>query len=481
MLSKRRVSLIAILLTQFFCGQAIADSESFDRAVAVYLKGFEECVNANTLRSSDIHAAKKKLKLYTQYLDDAVTIDSSILISKERQMQENLKYCEKANDNILRAEATPIIDKAFIHCDEAEAALNRGDLDTSANSMAAYEDLKKKALASTDKILDTYAIASNVRQCSRLAEKLNEKKVQIAQLNQSIQKSLDQAKQTSIECSALTGKTSQPGFNFDNIDTAQKSLMQIKTTMNQLESDASTALTTKEMSNSEEAQTFNLLRSQIDSCIAQNSKTINELDSKRNAILQEIENTKGQIVKANAACNSAKQLLNSQEFNFSQLNKIEQLHKQSKTLNNAAIKSSGYQRARQQPSWPESKKVITNTNSSNQCVKQVAVELQKKQDAYADLKKSQSDQLQTAKRQEKKSTVQKVDQPDSAQQTVKPQKTENVKQAKTEKGGFKRGSWMGLANEEDNQVASRDTVAEVEGKNKNKEDVNDSWEAWMSK
>lgn len=398
---KRGTTILAIILCTISATHVYADAESFDQAVAIYLKGFEECVNAHTLRSTDVEEAKKKYQLYLKYKEEATLIDGSILTSDARSMQQNLQYCEKAYENILRAEATPIMEKAFTHCEASEKALEQGDVEQAQHHHNLYEQLKTEALVSTESIMEVYAIASKVRQCGRYSKKLSTQVDRITNLTHQIQNSVDSATQAETQCQQLSTLTQGDSFGFSTLDEANKILRETRKFQKIAETGQEALAAMQELPEHELTVKFNELKVKNNECIAANSSTIAAMESKQASLLKEINNTNRQLNKAANTCASVQKQLASTNFDFNKLSSLEKTHKDAIELRNSAITLKGYTLSKQYPSWKESKKVQGYINTGTDCERKVTELLAVKQQEYVAYKqkieKQKAEQARQAK------------------------------------------------------------------------------------
>ncbi len=166
-------SLFALFLIAPTC--ALANTSSFDQAVNEYLKGFRACNEANQLRSTNINEANKQFEYYKQQLELAVSIDESILTSHERGMSRNLDYCKRVEDNLQRAEATPVLQHAFGFCEASRKAYKESRYQQAREEFEKYRRYKDEAYAITNSIDDVFVLASKVRSCARFESKLIKK------------------------------------------------------------------------------------------------------------------------------------------------------------------------------------------------------------------------------------------------------------------------------------------------------------------
>lgn len=188
------------------------DEASFDRAVNEYLKGFRACSEANTLRLTNITEANKKFTYYQQQLDLAVAIDESILTSNEREMDNNLAYCQRVEDNLKRAEATPILQHAFGYCETARAAFEQGQYPRARQQFEEYRRYQEDAYAITATLDEVFVLSSQVRSCARFEEKLLAKEAEQARYQAMLDEVVTLYQQFKLECESTLAFVNREGF-----------------------------------------------------------------------------------------------------------------------------------------------------------------------------------------------------------------------------------------------------------------------------
>jgi hypothetical protein len=212
---------------------AYANDASFNEAVNLYLKGYADCREANTLRTDDIATARKFFDNYLKILDQAAAIDPSILQSTERDMDANITYCERVNDNLKMAEAAPVLEAGFASCETAKTALANHELDAARQAMDVYGIKRDEALAITPNIMDVFSLASQVRACGRLQEKLTEA-TQASEADAKAVASLEQQiNRYQQQCQTALAYTRKSSFTVDTIDQANRLLAEAQLTRKQ--------------------------------------------------------------------------------------------------------------------------------------------------------------------------------------------------------------------------------------------------------
>lgn len=213
-----------LLLTTLLLLPGIASADSFEDAVTEYLKGFKECTEANTLRTKDLNGAKKKFDSYLKSLDKATAVDSSILSTTQRDMDKNLRYCERVELDIKRAEATPILEKGFTYCDAAKEAIDAGDVPAAQTNLDEYKRYRDDAFIITETIMEVFAMASKVRACSRVEEKLAEASRKESAVATAMAKASTDYQSFLTECTNAKTAITSPKFSLNDLDAVNQQL-----------------------------------------------------------------------------------------------------------------------------------------------------------------------------------------------------------------------------------------------------------------
>src|SRR3990167_7014685 len=183
-----------LLLASLLLLPGIAMADSFEDAVNEYLRGFKECTEANTLRTN------------------------------QRDMDKNLRYCERVELDIKRAEATPILEKGFTYCDTAKTALDSGDVATAQTNLDEYKRYRDDAFIITETIMEVFAMASKVRACSRVEEKLAEASLKESAVAAAMTKAATDYQSFLTECTGAKTAITSPKFSLNSLDGVNQQL-----------------------------------------------------------------------------------------------------------------------------------------------------------------------------------------------------------------------------------------------------------------
>ncbi|HVL00775.1 MAG TPA: hypothetical protein VM553_13225, partial [Dongiaceae bacterium] len=181
-------------------------ADSFDDAVNLYLKGFDQCAEAKSaLGANDLAKARSAFAKYESTRQKAVALDKTILTSSQRGMDSNLKYCNRVGTDIEVATGMPTLDKALAACDLANADLKAGKLDTAKTNYQQFIGLRDEALALAPSLNNVFSARSEIRRCERLETKIAGFGKEQAALTMAVQSAMDDSETLQTACeSALT-------------------------------------------------------------------------------------------------------------------------------------------------------------------------------------------------------------------------------------------------------------------------------------
>lgn len=297
-----------LILATLLLLPALASADSFEDAVNEYLKGFKECVEANTLRGKNLVDAKKKFDIYLKTLDRATAIDSSILSTAQRDMDKNLRYCERVEVDIKRAEATPILEKGFTYCDAAKEAIDAGDVASAQTNLTEYKRYRDDAFIITETIMDVFALASKVRACSRVEEKLAEATLKADALANAMTKATTDYQSFLAGCNSVKGAITSPKFTLNDLDAVNQQFngaLKFKKAARE-NGDAFTLMSTQP--EREDSKQLKILVNSAAACEGEVSSHIRTATKNRRTLEKDITDGSAQLQKSQAACESAQKL-----------------------------------------------------------------------------------------------------------------------------------------------------------------------------
>ncbi|RLU03861.1 MAG: hypothetical protein D9N11_02000 [Ketobacter sp.] len=377
----------SILTTCLILTPAIAVADKFDDAVNEYIKGYKECTEANTLRTSDLTAAKRKFDAYLKHLDRAKSIDPSILNTTQRDMDSNLRYCERVEINIKRAEATPILEKGFTYCDTAKESLKNGDVPTAQSSMEEYKRYRDDAMIITESIMDVFALASKVRACSRVEEKLAEASKEENALIEKMNAAIGGYKNVISQCEKARSTISSPKFSLDQLDDVNAMMNEAAKEKKNARQNTEAFTLLKEQPNRPQSQELQTLVDTAAQCEGQTSEYIRTATKNKRALEKDINDGIANLRAAQDACEAAKKLSN-RFLADADVAKAESSYNDSARLKSKVTNDKKLIATVQQyPNWSNSKQFSRLMNSTESCQKETAASIKKEKAAFAQQQK----------------------------------------------------------------------------------------------
>lgn len=330
---------------------AYASEATFNEAVNLYLKGYADCREANTLRSDDIEAARQFFDNYLKILDQAAAIDPSILQTDERDMNANLAYCERVDNNLKMAEAAPVLETGFAHCEQAKTAMAANDFSAAQQAIDAYAVQRDQALAITRNIMDVFSLASQVRACARLEEKLAQARKASEAETTAIANLQQQLNSYSQKCQIALNFTRQSAFTVDTIDQANRLLADAQHYRKQAAGNAIANKVLKREPQPPETASLKQLDASAGRCEAEVASQIRSMSKQRSISEQTLDTAIANLQQAKSQCNSGIKLVSQSAANTDARNldqHVRQLIQQGNTPAIAAL-------AKRHPAWPQSK------------------------------------------------------------------------------------------------------------------------------
>ena len=162
----------------------MAESPSFKKAVDLFKQGYEECTEAQRIRSQDINQATEKFSKYLELKEQAAKVDASILTTNLHNISRDIEYCENAQQDILRSKAFPIMETALEACQMSKEQLAKANTVDATNSYRKYEELYQKAINVTPSITKVSSIKIKLGRCNKLKTKISEAETQLKQIKQ---------------------------------------------------------------------------------------------------------------------------------------------------------------------------------------------------------------------------------------------------------------------------------------------------------
>ncbi len=345
---------------------AYADDASFNEAVNLYLKGYADCREANTLRTDDIATARKFFDNYLKVLDQAAAMDPSILQSTERDMDANITYCERVNDNLKMAEAAPVLEAGFASCETAKTALANHELESARQAMDVYGVKRDEALAITPSIMDVFSLASQVRACGRLEEKLAEA-TQASEADAKAVAGLEQQLQRYQQhCQTALAYTRKNTFTVDTIDQANQLLAEAQLARKQAAGNAAARLALKQ--DATKGAALKQIEDAAGRCEVEVSGVIRNMNKQRQLAEATLEDAIARLGKASGQCRQGLQALAAGNLSRGEADKVST---QLNTLVAEASTPALSALAKRHPDWSQSLAWQKQGEQVKQCQQQL--------------------------------------------------------------------------------------------------------------
>jgi len=349
-----------------------AEQTSFERAVIIFNKGFKKCVEANATRSKNLNSAKKKYAQYESFKDRAVDIDKTILTSTERSLPKNIKYCEKVHTNLLKAEASPILEQALADCKMATNAFKDGNTEESKAHYTRYLETKEKALSITDTVLKVYALSSGVRQCERLERKVSRKAKKIKLEDKGNQALITLLARSVTSCKKSESYLRNKKIPMDSLKRVQKHLKDSRALRAAKRKYPDILALAEKEPNRENSKRITQLLSDSLICIEKMKVLVKKGKGKNDTALKSIQSGIGAAQTSLLKCQTALKNLKDPEIRISNLNHAIAPQGEAKKLLTALTKSDAYKNAERFPKWPTSVKLLDKVVKIRQCEIDVA-------------------------------------------------------------------------------------------------------------
>ena len=171
MMNWKQAALGTCLLTGDLLTQsALADSQA-DNADKTFRAGIDYCNNAVRLSRTNTRQARAEFDQYLAHVDQARMLDPNLLQDNDYAARE-VRFCAQVGDDIARAEALPVINKALNLCGQARGDLVSGKTQDARTHFNLYQDVRDRAIEKTETVLKVGTIAYQVRTCDDLASRI---------------------------------------------------------------------------------------------------------------------------------------------------------------------------------------------------------------------------------------------------------------------------------------------------------------------
>ena len=354
---------------------ANADEASLDLAIDEYIDGFRACNEANNLRDSDLAQAQANFNYYTQQLSKAIAIDETILQTSLREMQTNISYCKRVEANLKRTEATPLLEQGIGFCKSAKSAIATNNLPLATEDIQQYQELKEQALIIAPDLMEVFALASKIRTCTRVEDKLQKALASAAMAEKEMKQAILAYQAFKAQCETARQFVNSPSFSMSKLQKANKLLKQSQKSKRSARKNDKAFELAEENPNSENAIALSALVKDTGACEEEVSSIIRHTTKTKRRHEKQLSNASKSLAAANQECIEAQKELNI-PVTQSSLNRLKGTFnassdvKESITSDKILLSIS-----KAHKSWPQSKSLNQNLRNTTSCLSILAATL----------------------------------------------------------------------------------------------------------
>ena len=360
--------LVSILICTLSTSPVSADEASLNLAIDVYLDGFRACNEANNLRSSDLAQAKANFNYYTQQLNKAIATNETILLTSSREMETNIKYCKRVESNIQRAEATPILEQGIDFCKSSKVALSDNNLTLAASEISQYQELKEQALIIAPDLMEVFVLASKIRTCTRIEEKLQKATNAASQAEEEMKKAIIAYQDFKAQCESARQFTNKPNFGIYQLSKANNLLTQAHKRKKSARQNAKAFELAEENPNSENAIALVSLIKESQLCESDVSSAIRRVTKAQRRNQKQLSNASKSLASALKECKSAQKGFK-KPLTVAELNTLRGLYNATSDVKESIISNKALMNnSEQYKTWPQSKSLKANLKGTTSCL-----------------------------------------------------------------------------------------------------------------
>lgn len=355
-----------------------AYADKFDDAVNHYLRGFESCKEANgSLRSNQVPKARSQMETYDKFFAEAQKMDPTIANTARRGMEGNIKFCIRVSDNIQVEEGTPYMDKAIAECDSAQKQLKAGNPDQANTHLENFRTHKDKAISVAPKMMDIFAIASQVRRCERLEKKISKSSQKQEAQQLSIESAKEESSSYALTCEQAIKTLEDNAVDDTLIKTAEKAIVSAKSHKKNAQEETIAFKVFEDTPDHEEKAPVmdNLARG--DKCITQATKLVSSKERELAKIKKGFDEFISKLNRAQDECDKAERAVKSlaNDSNYDIAKKLFQSAQgEERTIRNQLKSDADY---RTYSNWPQVKRINADLGKVSSCVDDAEKDLTK--------------------------------------------------------------------------------------------------------
>lgn len=347
----------------------LSSADSYDQAVNKYLEGFEYCNTAKDyLNDGRLTDASKSLAKYAQIRDQAAKIDPTILSSTRREMDSNIKYCQRVGTDVEVQTGTPILNQAIEACDESIKELKNMSPDAARGHYDRFLELRDKALAMAPSLNNVFSARSQINRCDRVEKKFVTFQKKQAESSQAVELALSNSENYASACADTSKGLKQGGLDAQSVKSAKSSLEPIQSLKSLATGDA---FANEYLANSgfaAQKQQFDAYIASGDSCMVELKKLVADKDREIGRYKAELGSLNREVVAIDKRCDA---VINTSASGMNQA-RYKELSKQYDAVvadrngfQGKLSRSSIYKQSRD---WPDSRKINTKLAELNSCI-----------------------------------------------------------------------------------------------------------------
>lgn len=193
MLIRRSLYFITLFALPPLVATAYADTgpTSLSLAIDTFRNGFTYCNQAQrALLKEELGGALQLIEQYETYRKQALSIDQNLLITQERDMPANLRYCDQVRADIMEAKVGPLLTQSYVACEDARQQLQSGNLGAARLSIRRFKRQSSRALAQAPTIKNRFVAKQKLNTCEALHAEVRQtfdrQQTRVAQLENTI-------------------------------------------------------------------------------------------------------------------------------------------------------------------------------------------------------------------------------------------------------------------------------------------------------
>lgn len=297
-------SLACLLLAATFSTSSRADS--FDDAVTQFLKGFDYCKDAKShLSGGRLPQAQAALQQYQRLLTDATRINPDILTTSKRDMDGNLKYCQRVSRDVEVEVGMPAMNQALAACDAAQQALQDQKPDQAKQHLAEFRQRRDDALKQAPSLSEIFTVKNQISRCERIESKIASSSMQQQALALSLETVREESAAYAASCQKTLDMLKAERIDDPVLRDANQGLASAQSHKKNVGSErlAQQAFASNPQHPTKKTVDANLAKG--DRCSAELSSLIAEKQQELRVVTQHFSRVNGQLNAANLSCQQA--------------------------------------------------------------------------------------------------------------------------------------------------------------------------------